>query len=65
MGYASEKFYMKMLPNYKNEDYAITNMVESFLRAGKEFDDVIHSYSDEAMLKQLVSAESDFEIAYK
>lgn len=67
-GFAGDKIQYQGIKYYTNEDYANTNMVESFMAAKKEFDDdVIVSYSDilfeEEMLRGMMGSEADFVVA--
>ena len=64
-GYAADRIDYEGVTYYINENYATTNMVESLLKAKKEFDeDVIVSYSDilfeEQLLRGLMGNKSDF-----
>jgi len=67
-GYAADKINYEGVRYFKNEEYATTNMVESFLCARTEFDDgIIVSYSDiifsEMMLRTMVGSDEDFAVA--
>lgn len=67
-GFAADKIDYRGITYYTNEDYADTNMVESFMAARTEFDDdVIVSYSDilveQSMLKAMMQSEADFAVA--
>lgn len=67
-GFASEKIQYADVKYYKNEDFAVTNMVESFMQARAEFDnDVILSYSDilfsRYMLQTMLANRDDFAVA--
>ena len=67
-GYASEKINYGGVKYYDNENYAVTNMVESLMAAQSEFDDdIIVSYSDvlfeSSMLKKMMDAPGDFCVA--
>jgi choline kinase len=67
-GFAADKINYADVKYYKNEDCAITNMVESLMLAKAEFeDDVILSYSDilfsEAMLQKMLTNADDFAVA--
>lgn len=67
-GFAADKIQYKGVRYYKNEDFAVTNMVESFMRAKAEFnDDVILSYSDilfsASMLQTMLANKDDFAVA--
>lgn len=67
-GFAADKINYAGVKYYKNEDFAITNMVESLMQAKAEFeDDVILSYSDilfsEAMLQKMLTNADDFAVA--
>lgn len=67
-GFAADKIGYDGVTYYTNENYADTNMVESFMTARAEFDDdMIVSYSDilfeERMLKAMMEAKSDFAVA--
>ena len=67
-GFAADKIQYEGITYYTNEDYADTNMVESFMTAKPEFnDDVIVSYSDilfeEHMLRGMMKSAADFAVA--
>lgn len=67
-GYAAEKICYKEVKYYINENYAETNMVETFMTAREEFnDDVILSYSDilftKEMLQTIIYCDNDFSVA--
>lgn len=67
-GFEADKINYDGVTYYTNEDYANTNMVESFMAARKEFDDdMIVSYSDilfeEQMLRQMMESKEDFAVA--
>lgn len=67
-GYAADRIGYEGVTYYINENYAATNMVESFLTAKKEFDDdVIVSYSDilfeERLLRGMMKSKADFSCA--
>lgn len=67
-GFAADKIQYEGITYYTNQDYANTNMVESFMAARAEFnDDVIVSYSDilfeEQMLKRMMASGADFTVA--
>lgn len=67
-GFAADKIPYEGITYYTNEDYANTNMVESFMAAKQAFhDDIIVSYSDilfeEQMLKAMMESEGDYMVA--
>ena len=67
-GFAAEKIAYPNVKYYVNENYATTNMVESFMTARDDFcDDVIVSYSDilfeKGMLKKMMTVDGDFCVA--
>lgn len=67
-GFAADKINYAGVKYYKNEDFAITNMVESLMQAKAEFDDdVILSYSDilfsETILQKMLTNADDFAVA--
>jgi len=67
-GFAADKIQYAGVKYYKNEDFAVTNMVESFMRTRAEFnEDVILSYSDilfsKAMLQKMLANTDDFAVA--
>ena len=67
-GYAGEKINYDGIKYYTNENFASTNMVETFLMAEEEFDDdIIVSYSDIVfeldLLKKMILVEGDFNCA--
>lgn len=67
-GFAGDKIKYDGVKYYTNEEYATTNMVESLVKAKKEFDDdIIISYSDilfdKAMLEELIKNENDYVVA--
>ncbi len=67
-GFAAEKIAYEGITYYTNNDYATTNMVESFLAARAEFgDDVIVSYSDivfeKRLLEGMMAESADFAVA--
>lgn len=67
-GFAADKIAYDGVTYYTNEDYATTNMVESFLAAREEFDDdVIVSYSDivfeKRLLEGMMAEPADFAVA--
>lgn len=67
-GFAGDKIQYDGVTYYTNEEYASTNMVESFLTAKAEFDDdVIVSYSDivfdSSLLSGMLEANGDFVVA--
>lgn len=67
-GFAADKIQYPGVTYYHNADYAVTNMVESFLTARETFsEDVILSYSDilfsEEMLRKMMEEQSDFAVA--
>ncbi len=67
-GFAAEKINYDGVIYYENENYANTNMVESFMTARDEFDDdVVVSYSDilfeEQMLKRMMESRANFAVA--
>lgn len=67
-GFAADKIRYPGVIYYHNADYAITNMVESFLTAREMFfEDVILSYSDilfsEKMLSEMMKSRDDFAVA--
>ena len=67
-GFAADKIQYSGVTYYHNADYAVTNMVESFLTAREAFsEDVILSYSDilfsEEMLRRMMEERSDFAVA--
>lgn len=67
-GYAGDKINYDGVKYYVNEEFASTNMVETLLRAKKEFnDDIIVSYSDilfePELLRKMISSKGDFNCA--
>lgn len=67
-GFASDKIQYPGVTCYHNADYAVTNMVESFLTARESFsEDIILSYSDilfsEKMLRGMMENRDDFAVA--
>lgn len=67
-GFAADKIQYEGVTYYTNDDYANTNMVESFMTAKSEFDDdVIVSYSDilfeKDMLIGMMESNEDFLVA--
>lgn len=67
-GFAADKIQYPGVSYYHNADYAVTNMVESFLTARERFsEDVILSYSDvlfsEKMLLEMMRNQDDFAVA--
>ena len=67
-GYAAEKIDYTGIKYYANEEYSVTNMVESLLVAKAEFvGDIIVSYSDilfnEHLLNSMIEAQYDFAVA--
>lgn len=67
-GFAADKINYDGVTYYTNENYADTNMVESFMAARKEFDDdMVVSYSDilfeEQMIKKMMESREDFSVA--
>ena len=67
-GFAADKIQYPGVSYYHNADYAVTNMVESFLAAQERFsEDVILSYSDvlfsEEMLREMMENRDDFAVA--
>ena len=67
-GFAADKINYDGVTYYTNEDYADTNMVESFMMARTEFDDdMVVSYSDilfeEQMLRKMMESREDFSVA--
>lgn len=67
-GFAADKIAYEGVRYYTNEDYANTNMVESFMVARSEFDDdIIVSYSDilfeEQILMGMMKSSADFAVA--
>lgn len=67
-GFAADKIQYPGVTYFHNADYAVTNMVESFLIARERFsEDVILSYSDvlfsEEMLREMMRNRDDFAVA--
>ena len=67
-GFAADKINFEGITYYTNNEYAVTNMVESLLTAKNEFDDdVIVSYSDilfeKSMLSKMIDSKDDFACA--
>lgn len=67
-GFAADKIQYPGVTYFHNADYAVTNMVESFLTARERFsEDVILSYSDvlfsEEMLREMMRNRDDFVVA--
>ena len=67
-GFAADAIQYNDVTYYKNEDYDITNMVESLLYAKEEFnEDVIVSYSDiifnKELLINMMNSTGDFVVA--
>lgn len=67
-GFAADKIQYPGVTYFHNADYAVTNMVESFMTAREAFsDDIILSYSDilfsEKMLRTMMAEPSDFAVA--
>ncbi len=67
-GFAAEKINYTGVKYYTNEEYGVTNMVESLLAAKAEFtDDIVVSYSDvlftEHLLRTMAGTPCDFAVA--